>query len=250
MVARGDLGVEMPIEDIPLVQKKIIRACNRLGKPVITATQMLDSMIRNPRPTRAEVTDVANAVFDGTDALMLSGETAVGAYPIETVQMMARVADCAESDLDYTRLLDEKQAQHGTQDVTDAIGEAVATVAHDLSARAILCATTSGGTAQAVSKFRPRAPILAATTREDTYRRLALLWGVRAMLVPFPSDTDTMIAQTIEAATQHGMVQSGDLVVITAGTPLGVPGSTNLIKVHTVGQPHGEQRPRPAGDAP
>jgi pyruvate kinase len=236
MVARGDLGVEMPIEDIPLVQKKIIRACNKRGKPVITATQMLDSMIRNPRPTRAEVTDIANAVFDGTDALMLSGETAVGAYPTEAVQMMAKVADGAESELDYARLLDEKQAQHGTRNVTDAIGEAVATVAHDLSVAAILCSTTSGGTAQAVSKFKPRAPILAATTREETYRQMALLWGVHPMLVPFPGDTDAMIAQTIDAAVARGLIRNGDLVVMTAGTPIGVPGSTNLIKVHTVGQ--------------
>jgi pyruvate kinase len=237
MVARGDLGVEMPIEDIPIVQKRIIRVCNRLGKPVITATQMLDSMIRNPRPTRAEVTDIANAVFDGTDALMLSGETAVGAYPTEAVEMMAKVADCAESDQDYDRLLAEKQRQFGHESTTDAIGEAVATIAYDLKARAILCSTTSGATARIVSKFKPRAPILAATTREETYRAMALLWGVRPMLVPFPDDTDAMIAQTVDAAVQHGFIQSGDLVVITAGTPLGLPGSTNLIKVHTIGQP-------------
>ena len=239
MVARGDLGVEMPIEDIPVVQKQIIRACNRLGKPVITATQMLDSMIRNPRPTRAEVTDVANAVLDGTDALMLSGETSVGAYPIETVRTMGRVAVKAEAEAerDYADFLAKKQAIHGTEDVTDAVSEAVASIAHDVRAKAILCSTTSGGTARHVSKFRPRMPILAATTREDTFRTLSLVWGVRPMLVPYPDSTDAMIANTVEAAVDHGFLQNGDVVVITAGTPLGVPGSTNLIKVHTVGQP-------------
>jgi pyruvate kinase len=237
MVARGDLGVEMPIEDMPMVQKRIIRTCNRLGKPVITATQMLDSMIRNPRPTRAEVTDIANAVLDGTDALMLSGETAVGAYPFEAVEVMSKVAVQAEQEQDYARLLAEKQAVHGIENVTDAVGEAVATMAHDLNATAILCSTTSGGTARHVSKFRPRTPILAATTREETFRAMSLLWGVRPMLVPFPRSTDAMIANTIEAAQGHGWVRDGDLVVVTAGTPLGVPGSTNLIKVHTIGQP-------------
>lgn len=236
MVARGDLGVEMPIEDIPMAQKKIIRACNRLGKPVITATQMLDSMIRNPRPTRAEVTDIANAVLDGTDALMLSGETAVGAYPLEAVQMMAKVAECAEADMDYSRLLQEKNVLFGQESITDAIGEAVATIAHDQKAKAILCATSTGGTARAVSKFRPQTPILAATTSEATYRAMALYWGVYPMLIPVPKDTDEMISLTVEAV-RHGHVQEGDLVVITAGTPVGVPGSTNLIKVHRVGQP-------------
>lgn len=236
MVARGDLGVEMPLEGIPMVQKRIIRACNRLGKPVITATQMLDSMIRNPRPTRAEVTDIANAVLDGTDALMLSGETSVGAYPLEAVQTMARVADGAEAEQDYARLLAEKRAAHGAESVTDAVGEAVAAMAYDLKAAAILCSTTSGGTARHVSKFRPRAPILAATTREDTFRAMALLWGVRPMMVSFPPSTDAMIAQTIQAALERQWIRDGDLVVITAGTPIGVPGTTNLIKVHRVGQ--------------
>ena len=237
MVARGDLGIEMPIEDIPLAQKRIIRACNRLGKPVITATQMLDSMIRNPRPTRAEVTDIANAVFDGTDDVMLSGETAVGAYPTEAVATMGRIADCAEAGEDYARILAEKQALHGTESVTDAISEAVAAIAHDTGARAILCGTTSGTTARNVSKFRPRVPILALTTTEEAYRRMALLWGVFPVLAPMPGSTDELIAQTVTVARERGLVQDGDKVVITAGTPLGVPGSTNLIKVHTIGQP-------------
>ncbi len=237
MVARGDLGIEMPIEDMPMVQKRLIRACNRRGKPVITATQMLDSMIRNPRPTRAEVTDIANAVFDGTDALMLSGETAVGAYPFESVETMGRVAVCAETEEEYAPILAAKQMLHGTESVTDAIGEAVATIAHDTRAQAILCSTTSGNTARNVSKFRPRTPILAATTREGTYNEMALLWGVVPMLVPMPQSTDEMIEQTVEAALKRGLVRNGDRVVITAGTPLGVPGSTNLIKVHSIGEP-------------
>lgn len=236
MVARGDLGVEMPVEEIPMVQKRIIRACNRLGKPVITATQMLDSMIRNPRPTRAEVTDIANAVLDGTDAVMLSGETAAGAYPVEAVLAMASIAERAEAEIDYTGLLDKQHAIHDCHSVPDAIGEAVATIAHDQNAKAIICSTSSGSTARIVSKFKPRAPILAATTSEETYRAMALYWGVHPMLVPFPEDTDEMIENAVEAAVQQSRVVEGDLVVITAGTPIGVPGSTNLIKVHTIGQ--------------
>lgn len=237
MVARGDLGVEVPVEEVGILQKRIIRACNRLGKPVITATQMLDSMIRNPRPTRAEVTDITNAVLDGTDAVMLSGETAAGAYPVEAVRTMARVAECAESEIDFTRLRDEQRRDHACPTVTDAIGEAVASIAHDQNAKAIVCSTSSGGTARVASKFRPRAPILAATTSEATYRRMALYWGVHPMLVPFPRDTDHMIAEAVQAAEEQGRIFTGDLIVITAGTPIGVPGSTNLIKVHTIGQP-------------
>ena len=237
MVARGDLGVEMPIEEIPMVQKRIIRVCNRRGKPVITATQMLDSMIRNPRPTRAEVTDIANAVLDGTDALMLSGETAVGAYPIETVQTMARVAEVVEREMDYGRILAAKRDEHGTATLTDAIAEAVAVIAHDQKARAILCGTASGATSLAISKFRPSAPVLAATYKEESYRRMALYWGVVPLMLPLPKDTDALIANTIQAAQEAGHVASGDLVVVTAGTPVGVSGSTNLIKAHTVGQP-------------
>ena len=237
MVARGDLGVEMPIEEVPMVQKRIIRACNRRGKPVITATQMLDSMIRNPRPTRAEVTDIANAVIDGTDALMLSGETAIGAYPLEAVRTMARVAVCAEEDIDYLGDFYLRQRDYGHESVTDAIAEAVVNVALDQGAKAILCSTTSGSTARIVSKYRPRSPIVAATTRVGTYRLMALFRGVYPMLVPFPSDTDAMIAQTVAVAQEAGYVGEGDLTVITAGTPLGVPGSTNLIKVHVIGQP-------------
>jgi pyruvate kinase len=237
MVARGDLGVEMPVEEIAIAQKRIISACNRLGKPVITATQMLDSMIRNPRPTRAEVTDITNAVLDGTDAVMLSGETAVGAYPFEAVRTMGKIAERAEEAIDYVKVLTEKHVLHGTESVTDAIGEAVATIAQDQNAAAILCSTSTGGTARTVSKFRPHTPILAATTNETTYRAMALYWNVCPMLVDMPKDTDEMIANTVTAATDRGYVKDGDRVVITAGTPIGLPGSTNLIKVHTIGQP-------------
>jgi pyruvate kinase len=237
MVARGDLGVEIPVEQVAVVQKRMIRACNKRGKPVITATQMLDSMIRNPRPTRAEVTDIFNAVLDGTDAVMLSGETAVGGYPFEAVQTMARVAECAEGEMDYERILEQKHKDHGRENVTDAIGEAVVQISEDQQAKAILCATATGGTARVVSKFKPRAPILAATTDAATYQRMALYWGVTPLLVPQPHDTDGMVAQTVEAALHGGYVSEGDLVVITAGTPIGVPGSTNLVQVHRVGDP-------------
>lgn len=237
MVARGDLGVEMATEEIPMIQKTIIRKCNHLGKPVITATQMLDSMIRNPRPTRAEVTDIANAVLDGTDAVMLSGETAAGAYPIDAVQTMARIAERAEEAIDYTGLLDKQHAIHESPTVTDAIGEAVATIAHDQEAKAIICSTTSGSSARTVARFRPRTPILATTTSKETYQKMALYWGVHPLMVDCPQDTDTMLAQAVEAAVQAGKVSMGDLVVVTAGTPIGVPGSTNLIKVHRVGEP-------------
>ncbi|GAB4457324.1 MAG: pyruvate kinase [Armatimonadaceae bacterium] len=237
MVARGDLGIEMPMEEIATVQKRIIRVCNRLGKPVITATQMLDSMIRNPRPTRAEVTDIANAVLDGTDALMLSGETAVGAYPIAAVEMMARIAECAEGEIDHDKVLAEKHPQHGKESITDAISEAVVQIAHDQNVAAIVCSTSTGGTARAVSRFKPRVPVLAATTSGETFQRMALYWGVRPMLVPFPKDTDQMIAHAVQAAVDNGHIFRGDKVVVTAGTPIGVPGSTNLIKVHTIGQP-------------
>lgn len=237
MVARGDMGVEMPVEEVATAQKKIIRVCNRMGKPVITATQMLDSMIRNPRPTRAEVTDIANAVLDGTDALMLSGETAVGAYPVAAVEMMAKIAICAEREIDHDKLLMEKHAEHGRAGVTDAISEAVVQVAHDMDAAAIVCSTSTGGTARAVIRFKPKVPVLAATTRLETFRAMALYWGVEPMLVTMPRDTDEMISNAVEAAVENNLVKEGDRVVITAGTPIGVPGSTNLIKVHTIGQP-------------
>ncbi|KXZ40452.1 pyruvate kinase [Alkalithermobacter thermoalcaliphilus JW-YL-7 = DSM 7308] len=232
MVARGDLGVEIPTEEIPIVQKMIIKKCNEVGKPVITATQMLDSMIRNPRPTRAEVTDVANAIYDGTDAIMLSGETAAGKYPVEAVKTMATIAKRTEETLDYNAILRSKGLTK--VNITNAISHATCTTAIDLNASAIITSTSSGDTARSVSKFRPSAPIIAATNNEKVMRKLALTWGVNPVLAPSASSTDEVIESSIQAAMDEGYVKSGDLVVITAGVPVGVSGTTNLIKVHIV----------------
>lgn len=240
MVARGDLGVEMPLELVPIVQKTIIRKCNNAGKPVVTATQMLESMTNNRRPTRAEVTDVANAIFDGTDAVMLSGETAIGAFPIETVTMMSKIAVAAESSLDYDKLLQERSAT-ATKTVTEAIAMASVDIAQDLGAAAIVTPTSSGATARAVSKFRPAAPIVAASMFPNTYRQLAISWGVYPVLVVPSRNTDDMIYEAVEGATSVGIVKEGDTVVLTAGIPAGIPGRTNLIKVHTIGQSVGGQ---------
>lgn len=239
MVARGDLGVEVPIDEVPVIQKMLIGKANKAGKPVITATQMLDSMIRNPRPTRAEVTDVANAIFDGTDAVMLSGETAVGAYPYEAVKMMDKIAKHTESSLDYEKILDDIMHLNAKckVSITEAIGEATSDLAHDLNCSAILTATYGGRTSQTISRFRPHAPIIAATNREDTYNRLALVWGVFPVLVDIAEDADSMMQVCIDAAHKSGFVRKDDLVVITGGVPVGRPGSTNFIKVHRIGQP-------------
>ena len=234
MVARGDLGVEIPTEEIPIVQKMIIKKCNELAKPVITATQMLDSMIRNPRPTRAEVTDVANAIYDGTDAIMLSGETAAGKYPVEAVKVMASIAKRIEQTLDYDRMLKEKGSKNVT--VTDAISHATCTTAVDLNASAIITSTSSGYTAKMVSKFRPQAPIIAATSNESVMRRLALTWGVCPIKSALAGNTDEVIEKSIEASIENGYVKNGELVVITAGVPVGVSGTTNLIKVHVISE--------------
>ncbi|SCG83831.1 pyruvate kinase [Proteiniborus sp. DW1] len=235
MVARGDLGVEIPTEDIPLVQKSIINKCNEAGKPVITATQMLDSMMRNPRPTRAEVTDVANAIFDGTDAIMLSGETAAGKYPVEAVKTMANIALRTEHSLDYNELLRNKSIGKNIT-VTNAISHATCATAEDLGAAAIVTATSSGYTARAVSKFRPCSPIVAVTPRKDVMRKLMLVWGVYAIYAKGVDSTDELIDSSVKSAIKKGYIKQGDLIVITAGIPVGVAGSTNLIKVHIVGE--------------
>ncbi|MCJ8010182.1 pyruvate kinase [Paenibacillus sp. KQZ6P-2] len=233
MVARGDLGVEIPAEEVPLVQKRMIEKCNVAGKPVITATQMLDSMQRNPRPTRAEASDVANAIFDGTDAIMLSGETAAGKYPVESVQTMSRIAEKAESALDYREIfLKQRIAQETT--VTEAISQSVAISALDLNAKAIISSTESGHTARMVSKYRPQAPIIAVTTQERTLRRLALTWGVTPVQGKVATSTDEMFENSLKGGLETGIVKAGDLVVITAGVPLGQSGSTNLVKVSQV----------------
>ncbi|MDR0266863.1 pyruvate kinase [Paenibacillus sp.] len=233
MVARGDLGVEIPAEEVPLVQKRMIEKCNVAGKPVITATQMLDSMQRNPRPTRAEASDVANAIFDGTDAIMLSGETAAGKYPVESVLTMSRIAERAESALNYRDIfLKQRIAQETT--VTEAISQSVAISALDLNAKAIITSTESGLTARVVSKYRPQAPIIAVTTKETTLRQLALSWGVTTVQGKTATSTDEMFEHSMKGSMETGLVQPGDLVVITAGVPLGQSGSTNLVKVSQI----------------
>jgi len=233
MIARGDLGVEVALDEVPILQKRIIRICNRVGKPVVTATQMLESMLDNPRPTRAEVSDVANAVLDGTDAVMLSGETAVGRYPLAAARIMARVACRAESQIDFDALRRAELAAFA-EDPTDAVAEAACVIARDLHARAIICNTSSGFTARMVSKHRPATPIIAVSPSLQTLRRISLLWGVCPVLVPASRDTDEMLTHAMAGARKSGAVRRGDLVVITAGVPVGVPGHTNLIKIASV----------------
>lgn len=235
MVARGDLGVEVATEEIPLIQKDLIRKCNIAGKPVITATQMLDSMIRNPRPTRAEVTDVANAIIDGSSAVMLSGETAAGKYPLEAVRTMYNIAINIENSLDYKEMLKNKSIGNEIS-TTNAISKATVNTAADLGAKAIITATSSGYTSKAISKFRPKAPIIAATTKENVMRKMALEWGVYPVLAPESNSTDEVIDLSIQATMEAGYVEEGDLVVITAGIPVGLAGTTNMIKVHTIGK--------------
>ncbi len=235
MVARGDLGVEVNAEEIPMVQKELIRKSNIAGKPVITATQMLDSMMRNPRPTRAEVTDIANAIIDGSSCIMLSGETAAGKYPIESVQTMYRIATRTERSLDYRAALNSNSILSEIS-TTNAISKATCNTAMDLGATAIITATSSGYTSKAISKFRPKTPIIAATTTERVMRRLSLVWGVYPVLSPYSDLTDDVIEVSINSAVERGYAKEGDLVVITAGIPVGTAGSTNLIKVHTIGK--------------
>ncbi|MHB9145800.1 MAG: pyruvate kinase [Symbiobacteriia bacterium] len=235
MVARGDLGVEVPTEDVPLLQKRLIERCNVLGKPVITATQMLESMVTHPRPTRAEASDVANAIFDGTDAIMLSAESASGQYPVESVAVMARIATKTETAIDFAAWQSHRAAAAGLT-VTAAISHATVTTAHDLGATAILTATQSGHTARMVSRYRPEAPIIASVPDERVARRLCLVWGVTPVIGKPALDTDDLMEQAINAALATGLVKSGDLVVITAGVPVGIQGTTNLLKVQTVGE--------------
>ncbi len=235
MVARGDLGVEIQTEEMPMVQKNLIKRSNMAGKPVITATQMLDSMMRNPRPTRAEVTDVANAIIDGSSSIMLSGETAAGKYPLEAVKTMYNIAIRTEESLDYSKELNSDIVLNELS-TTNAIGKATCNTAADLGARAIITATSSGYTSKAISKFRPRTPIIAATTSESVMRRLSLVWGVYPVLSPHSNNTDDVIEFSIDSAVKKGYVKEGDLVIMTAGIPVGTSGSTNLIKVHTIGK--------------
>ncbi|HHV35996.1 MAG TPA: pyruvate kinase [Syntrophomonadaceae bacterium] len=230
MIARGDLGVEIPEEEVPVIQKKIIAKCNQAGKPVITATQMLESMIKNPRPTRAEASDVANAIIDGSDAIMLSGETASGKYPVGAVQVMARIAEQAENALDYGRSLQSSNSALHTR--TDAIAHATCTIAADLKAAAIITATKSGFTARMVSKYRPKAPIIAACPGEDICRKLSLIWGVQAVVGCTKNSTDEIIQEAIDQSLAEGLINNGDLVILTAE----IPRKTNLIMASIIGE--------------
>ncbi len=230
MVARGDLGVEMPLEEVPLIQKKIIKDARRAGKVVITATQMLRSMMTSPRPSRAEVTDVANAVLDGTDAVMLSDETAVGQYPIEAVKVLHKVCTATEPSIDDMRFLREDISEILPQ-TGAAISRAACWLAHDIHAAAIMAATASGGTARLLARYRPPLPIVGLSAEPKTCRQLCLTWGVMPADIPKYSDVDEMMATARQWARDNGVAGRGDRLILTAGVPLGVPGSTNLLKV-------------------
>lgn len=232
MVARGDLGVEVPAEEVPMLQKVLIHKCQAAGKPVITATQMLESMCNNPRPTRAETSDVANAILDGTDAIMLSGETAGGLYPVEAVETMARVSTFTESNF-TPESYEDVDAESTT--TTESIGKAVVKIAKDLHAAAIIASTERGGTAQMISKFRPACPIVAVSPHEAIVRRLQLNWGVQAVTGKEANDTDAVVDNAIFAALDNDLIKAGDLVVLTAGVPVAKAGSTNMIRVQVVG---------------
>lgn len=233
MVARGDMGVEMQPEEVPFIQKMIIHKCNVAGKPVITATQMLDSMARNARPTRAEVTDVATAILDGTDAVMLSGETAVGKYPVLAVEMMSRIAQRTECSL-LGHQITEVERLNDENSIAEAISYATWQTSRDVKAAAIICSTQSGSTARMVSRYRPQAPILAMTPHGDVVRQLALVWGVCPVMVPPTHDIDDMLDVAIDAALGTGLVRRGDVVAISAGVMTDKPGSTNLLQVHRI----------------
>lgn len=235
MVARGDMGVEIPFQDVPVLQKQLIKKSYLAGKQVVTATQMLDSMMKNPRPTRAEATDVANAIYDGTSCIMLSGETAAGLYPVESLETMVHIAGRAEASINYIHRFNSRDNSDIAFDVTNAISHATCTTAHDLGAKAIITVTKSGVTARQLSKFRPLYPIVGCTTEENVCRQLNLSWGVTPLLIAEESDTDALFDHAVDAAQQAGVVESGDIVVITAGMPLGVSGTTNMMKVHVVG---------------
>lgn len=234
MVARGDLGVEIPPSEVPYIQKMIIRKCNENYVPVITATQMLDSMMKNPRPTRAETSDVANAIYQGTSAIMLSGETAAGAYPIEAVQTMAKIAERTEQDIDYSREFKPRKLAEAP-DVTSAISHATCTTAADLKAAAIVAVSKSGRTVSRIAKYLPVCPIIGCTTDERVYRQLNLLWGVTPVVMKEANTADELFDHAVELAEQKGLIARGELVVIAAGVPVGLSGTTNMMKVQIAG---------------
>lgn len=229
MVARGDMGVEIPLEEVPVIQKKMIKKAIATGKQVITATQMLESMTKNPRPTRAETTDVANAIYDGTTAIMLSGETASGQYPVEAVETMTKIAQRAELDIDYINRF-QRQEMHGV-DVTNAISHATCTTAMDLKAAAIITVTMSGFTAEMIARYKPNCPIIACSVDERVCRQVNMLWGVRPLLIDKKETAEELFKEGVRKAMEAGYVKKGDTVVITAGVPLGISGKTNMIRV-------------------
>ena len=231
MIARGDMGVEIPFEEIPIIQKRMIKAATMAGRQVITATQMLESMVNNPRPTRAEITDVANAIYDGTSATMLSGETASGKYPVEAVKTMARIAERAENDIDYRKRFLERSMAESSETITDAISHATCLIALNMHAAAIVTVTKSGTTAKMISRFRPNMPIIACTPDASTYRQLSLSWWVTPVLIGEERITDVLFEHAVDASVDTGIISKGDLVVLTAGVPLSISGTTNLIKV-------------------
>lgn len=233
MVARGDMGVEIPYEDVPVIQKKIIRKVYQTGKQVITATQMLESMIRNPRPTRAETTDIANAVYDGTSAIMLSGETAAGAYPVEAVRTMVRIAERTEQDMDYRKRF-YQSGKEADKDVTNAICHATCTTALDLNAKAIVTVTKSGRSARMLAKYRPESDIISCTTTEKVCRQLSLAWGVTPIMIKEEKEIFSLFDKAIQASVKMRLLSTGDLTVITSGVPIGMSGTTNMIKVQIV----------------
>ena len=234
MIARGDMGVEIPLEEVPVIQKELIRKAMHMGKPVITATQMLDSMMKNPRPTRAETSDVDNAIYQGTSAIMLSGETAAGAYPIEAVQTMAKIAERTEQDIDYSREFKPRKLAEAP-DVTSAISHATCTTAADLKAAAIVAVSKSGRTVSRIAKYLPVCPIIGCTTDERVYRQLNLLWGVTPVVMEEANTADELFDHAVELAEQKGLIARGELVVIAAGVPVGLSGTTNMMKVQIAG---------------
>lgn len=231
MVARGDMGVEVPMEEVPILQKVMIKKAVEKGKHVITATQMLESMIKNPRPTRAEATDIANAIFDGTTAIMLSGESAAGLYPVEAVKTMARIAERAEQDIDYRSRMHRNQMQSATPDITTAISYATCTVAMDLKAAAIITVTLSGFTADMIARYKPCCKIIGCTPDAKVCRQLNLLWGVNPILIKKEQTTDSLFEEAVFQSKKAGLIKAGDTVVITAGVPLGIAGKTDMIHV-------------------
>lgn len=236
MVARGDMGVEIPLEELPVIQKRLIRKGMDAGKIVITATQMLDSMMKNPRPTRAETTDVANAIYDGTGAIMLSGETAAGKYPIETLETMIRIAERTEEAVNYVKRFERRSTKQYQGIITEAIAYATCSTAHDLKAAAIVTVTKSGETAHTIAKYRPACPIIGCTMSPNVWRQLNLCWGIIPVQTKEQEDTFELFEHSLQEAERAGLLNKGDIAVITAGVPLGMSGTTNLINVHVVGQ--------------